>query len=150
MAISAVVTLSNTTAMSGQSLDGFLTVSNSGASPVNIQWISRDIPPANGATTGRVAFNLSAFKPGLISVPNAGNVVLPFRVAIFSPQIPGASALSYTLNVNVYTDDGSATAATGATTIYIYPPSGTAVPNGSQANFSLGATQDLVYPVLFV
>lgn len=149
MAITAVIALDNAAVMAGQSLRGLLTVSNSAASAVNIQWISRDIPAANGATTGRVAFNVSAFTPGLISIPAAGSVVLPFKVAIFAPMTPGAAALSHTLNVNVYTDDGAATAATGATAIWVFPPSGTTIPMNGTLNHLIGVNA-LFMPVLGV
>lgn len=135
MAITALISLDNSCVMSGQSFRGVLTVSNSAASAVNIVWISRDVPATNGATTGRVAFNLSTFQPGLISIPAAGSVVLPFKLAIFSPFTPGGAAVNYTINVNVYTDDNAATAATGATAVYVYPPSGTALPPAAAFRF---------------
>jgi len=149
MAITATVALDSGLAMSGQSFGGSITVANSGASPVNIQWISRDVPSPN-STGARVAFNMSTFKPGLISVPASGNTVLPFKLAIFSPQTPAAAAVNYTLNFNVYTDDGSATAATGATSVFLFPVTGTTIPGSGTFNAINGANQGLMYPLLFV
>jgi hypothetical protein len=114
-----VVTLSKTTAEIGQLVKAFITISNSGGSPVDVTSIFPTVKPVSGvegmcpAVTG-----IPALGPGLNkTVPAGGSLVLSFDVAFFMGSSQTGQATQwpyYYVDADLETDDGSKVNTTAA------------------------------------
>jgi len=126
MALTASISLSQSTIGYNQKSSANVTISNSGGSDVTLSHLSPQIL-ASGSEQYTVNLNSRASGPGLtgfsppITVPATGSVVVPFSYVVFSPQVAESGNLSqsvpatYSVGCNLITSDGSSFAPTAAT-----------------------------------
>lgn len=122
MAITATIALSKSTVQINQPLQAVVTISNSGASDVNVQAVtplikmtgSSDPTPYNTA----VAAGQPDLGPGVnVTVPASGSLAVSFPLTAFAPTTGplGAGSGSYDVLCEIQTSDGSETRPTAAT-----------------------------------
>lgn len=122
MAIVVTVGVSNSCVVNGQVINGTVTVTNTGSSPVNINNIQL-YPSANPSISlGQCPCN----GPGINNtVPGLGSLSFPFGVTVYAGLQPTSSGLSsefaFPIGALVSTSDGSYTSAPNAI-IQAQPP----------------------------
>lgn len=118
MAITATLTASPEGVMANQKFELTCTVSNSGASDVNVTSITPSITPYNSSVQScAAAVGLPAFAPGQsVDVAASGSRAFRFKGVIYAPtdEDTGLMFAHYQAHVAVVTSDGSAVAETTA------------------------------------
>lgn len=126
MAMTATISLSDSTPVTGQPVTAILTISNSGGSPVSMVAVNPYIQPTGLATyTENTAVALPSvnFGPNVTKVVTAsGTLVITFPVVFHAPSTGYLNEGSDTFDVGAtcYSDDGSVFKPTATTATVSY------------------------------
>ena len=109
MSLSATVTLNTSSAPVGQTIRAFITVSNSGAAAVPIQYIIPQIKQTgNSFPVDRSAYGAGPVaQPGNIPVPAGGSETFTMDVAFYTPSLILDGGIQTTYDVGCLISDTS-------------------------------------------
>lgn len=111
-ALSAIVTLANSTAIINQQMPANVVISNTGASAVTLTGL-QITATATGCVGCKIpaAFSQINFGPNApgLSIPALLTTSIPFNAIFFAPStgITGSGTGTYSIGATVYTSDGS-------------------------------------------
>lgn len=107
MALSAVVTLNKSSAQVGQVVRAFITVSNSGASPVSLLYIQPQLKQTgNTFPLDRSSFGAGPVaQPGQVPVPAGGSEIFTMDIAFYTPSFILDGAIQTTYDVGCLISD---------------------------------------------
>jgi hypothetical protein len=124
MALSASITVTPTVTTINEPVNAAITVSNSGANPVNVVFCQLK-SKLTGSTVANTNAATSQPVPLIgqpMTVPAGGSVVLPGTYIFFSPSISlGGVVTTYDCGGTIQTSDGSVFNITPAATVQINP-----------------------------
>ncbi len=119
MALSATVTLNNSSAPVGQTIRAFITVTNTNPTATTILYIIPQIKQTgNTLPVDRSAYGAGPVaQPGNIPVPAGGSEVFTMDVAFYTPSliIDGSTQTTYDVGCLIAGSDGSVFSPTPAT-----------------------------------
>jgi hypothetical protein len=125
MAITAEVSVSNSSVSANEAIAVTVKVTNGGVSTVNVRGVEMDISP-DPSVIGTPTVSLAS----PVSIAAAASAYFPVGAVAFAPQKPDSAMIKYTINAIVYLTDGTGTAATAATVFS--SPAGAAMPTVGQ------------------